>query len=183
MAQCAKSLSSEKCEQALNDSDAARDNAKTAAEGLKGVAGRMKDGKLTDADNAALKVVEQRFGKNFTSEKGLGKLAKGLEGAANKIGARGEGVVLRQGSTSTTTTQTAFVIPFTNSIYLNNYYFDGGFSNRYRERTMLHEAAHVNRKFGDDYIRNGVNDRHGQDSAFGNADTYACAAYPDACGF
>ena len=72
MAKCAKSLTEERCEQALDDSDAARDNARTAASGLRDVAGRMKEGKLTDADKSALKAVEQRFGKNFTSEKGLG---------------------------------------------------------------------------------------------------------------
>ena len=84
---------------------------------------------------------------------------------------------------SSTTTITAVVIPYTNSIYINDYYFDNRFSDRERERTMLHEGAHLNRKFGDDYIRNGTNERFGKRSAFRNADTYGCAAYPDTCGF
>ena len=179
LAQCHKSLSEERCETALNDSDAARDNARTAASGVREMAGRMKDGKLTDADKSALKVVEQRFGKNFTTEKGLGKLAKGLEGAANRIGERGEGAVLRQGKEDAS--WSGLVIPFTNTIRLSGTYFR--MEDRYREATIVHEGSHLNRKFGDDYIWNGINPRHGEDSGFGNADTYSCAVYPDTCGF
>jgi len=40
-------------------------------------------------------------------------------------------------------------------------------------------------KFGDEYIWHGVEDnaRYVKGSAFRNADTYACAGYPEACGF
>jgi RHS repeat-associated protein len=179
LAQCHKSLTAERCETALNDSDAARDNARAAASGVREVAGRMKEGKLTDADKSALKVVEQRFGKNFATEKGLGKLARGLDGAADRIGARGEGAVLRQGKEDAS--WSGLVIPFTNSIRLSGSYF--GMEERYRQATIVHEGSHLNRKFGDDYIWNGVNPRHGEDSGFGNADTYSCAVYPDTCGF
>lgn len=181
LAQCAKSLTEERCEKALNDSDAARDSARSAASGLRDVAGRMKEGKLTDSDKAALKVVEQRFGKNFTDEKGLGKLAKGLDGAANKIGARGEGAMLRQGKENGN--YLGLVIPFTNSIRLGGAYFSE--TDSVRQKVMLHEASHLNYKFGDEYIWSGVEDnaRYGKGSAFRNADTYACAVYPEACGF
>jgi uncharacterized protein RhaS with RHS repeats len=178
-AKCAKSLTEERCEQALDDSDAARDTARTVASELRDVAGRMKEGKLTDADNSALKAVEERFGKNFTTEKGLGKLAKGLDGAADRIGARGEGAVLRQGKEDAA--WSGLVVPYTNSIRLSGSYFN--MPEKYRQATMLHEGAHLNRKFGDDYIWKGVNPRHGERSGFRNADTCACAVFPQTCGF
>jgi RHS repeat-associated protein len=179
LAQCHKSLTEERCKTALNDSDAARDSARTAASGLRDVAGRMKDGKLTDADKSALKAVEQRFGKSFATEKGLGKLAKGLDGAANKIGARGEGAVLRQGGERAS--YGGLVIPLMNTVRLSGRYF--GMPENYRRATMLHEGAHLHRKFGDEYIRNGVNPRYDEESGFGNADTYSCTVYPETCGF
>ncbi|MBK8187593.1 MAG: RHS repeat-associated core domain-containing protein [Cellvibrio sp.] len=46
MAQCDNSVQGQKCEDALDRSDAARDNAHSAASGLRDVAGRVKDGKL-----------------------------------------------------------------------------------------------------------------------------------------
>ena len=95
-----------------------------------------------------MKAIEQRFGKNFTDEKGLGKLATGLEGAANRIGERGKGAVLKQGKENGN--YAGLVIPFTNSIRLGGSYF--GATDSYRKAAMLHEASHLNRKFGDDLL-------------------------------
>lgn len=179
MARCKKNMAEDRCEQALRDSDVARDNARAAASNLRDVAGRMTSGTLTDADKSALTVIEQRFGKNFTTEKGLNKFAKGLDDAANRIGERGEGAWLRQGKERAN--WSGLVIPFAHTIRLSGRYFEMG--DKYRQATMLHEAAHVNRKFGDDYIHGGVNRRHGKASGFRNADTYSCLVYPETCGF
>lgn len=109
MAQCDSSLTKEQCDKGLNDSDAARNNARSAASGLRDVAGRAKDSQLTDADKKALDVVSKRFGDKFTSTKGLERLANRLDKAADKIGARGEGVTLSEGNNRS--------IPFSGGVF------------------------------------------------------------------
>jgi RHS repeat-associated protein len=185
MAQCGKSLTGDKCETALDDSDRARNAAQGVAAGLKDVAGRMKDGKMTDSDRAVVGAVSEKFGKSFATEKGLGKLAKGLEGAANKIGARGQGAVLQQGNNadakSNAYVKSAGGFFNGNNIYINdkNYNNSAGF----RSYVVLHEAAHLDRKMGDEYISGGENSLYNSEKGWGNADTYACQVFSSACGY
>ena len=190
MAQCDNSVQGQKCEDALDRSDAARDNAHSAASGLRDVAGRVKDGKTTDADKAALEVVGKRFGEKFTSAKGLERLAKGLDKAANRIGARGEGAILTLGNNkpkSNGMLPDAYVVGggFGSKIYLNDGYF--AHKQGTQENIMLHEGAHLAWAWRDQYIEKGDNPLYNNSTPiFGaqrNADTYACLVYPAPCGF
>lgn len=181
MAQCGSSLQGENCEKALNDSDRARNAAQGVAAGLKDISGRMKSGKMTDSDKAIVKLVGDKFGSKFTSEKGLNRLSSGLNKAANRIGARGEGAVMTMGSHN----KTAQASPITQTIYLSDKYFQQ--SGTTRDYVMLHEGAHLAGAWRDSYIEKGDNKLFNNTTPiFGaqrNADTYACAVYPNACGF
>lgn len=188
MAQCGKKLPSGDCEKALDAADQARNDAITVSNGIKDITGKMAAGKeLSDADNATVAAIGEKFGDKFTSEKGLNKLAAGLDKAANKIGARGEGAVLMQGNNkpmSNGNERIAYASPLTNKIYLNNGFFSAGSLQPFY---MLHEGSHLAWAWRDLYIRKGSNHPlYNKDTPlFGaqrNADTYSCLVY-GGCGF
>lgn len=188
LAQCGGSLAkdSEKCEKALNDSDNARDTAKSVSSELKGLAGRVKDGKTTEADQGQLSgLAAKGYG---TTAGALTKIAGKLEQAANKIGARGEGMTLRDGGSASTDYAEAPKINFGlftthHGVTLFDKYFNTQDASR-REQVMLHEAIHNTGIYGDEYDKAGVTKLVGNEEAFwGNADTYACVPYATACGY
>jgi RHS repeat-associated protein len=155
MARCGSSLQGgrqDDCDKALNDADRARNDAMTVSQGIKGITSKMAAGEtLSDTDNATVSAIGAKFGDKFTTEKGLGKVAKGLDGAANKIGARGEGAILQRGNNADPKSN-AYVKSIGgffngNTIYINdkNYKNYDGF----RAYVILHEAAHLDRKMGD----------------------------------
>lgn len=188
MAQCGSNLKGEKCEQALNDADQARKDATTVSNGIKGITAKMASGeKLSDADNATVAAIGEKFGDKFTSEKGLNKLAGGLDKAANKIGERGEGAILAAGNNISIPfsgrVAPAYVLggALSSKIYLNNNYFSYGSTNR--QSIMLHESAHMAGAWRDKYIEEGNNPLFNKSSGYSNADTYSCLVYPGSCGF
>lgn len=121
-----------------------------------------------------------------TSEGGLTKLANGLEKAANKIGERGSGLVLKSNGNAPTNEATKInfgVFTVHTGVKLNNDYF-AVTNSAIREQTLLHEALHNTGVYGDKYDKPGVDGLIGDDKAFwGNADSYACVPYPAACGY
>lgn len=190
MAQCGSTLQGGRqyeCSKALDDTDATRDNARHASAGLKGIAERKRSGDLTDSDKEAIDVVSKRFGDKYASAKGLDRLADGLDQAADKIGARGEGVVLEAGNNkaipfSGGRVPPAYVwSPLASTIYLNDGYFNYGAIGR--ESTMLHEASHLAKQWRDKYIENGVNPYFNKTSGYSAADTYSCLVYASTCGY
>jgi uncharacterized protein RhaS with RHS repeats len=184
MAQCGKSLTGDNCEKALNDSDKVRETARSAASELKGIAGRAKDGKLTDADKAEMKALDAKGYR--TSEGGLTKLANRLEKAANKIGERNSGMEMQYSGNAIKAESPKvnfglFTVYY--GVKLNDGYFAITDSSR-REQIMLHEAIHNTGISGDAYDKTGVDGLISDDKAFwGNADTYACIPYASACGY
>ncbi len=188
MAQCGSNLTGDKCETALNDADQARNDATTVSNGIKDITAKMAAGeKLSDADNATVAAIGEKFGDKFTSEKGLNKLAGGLDKAANKIGARGEGAILSAGNNrsipfSGGRVPPAYVwSPLASKINLNDKYFGYGSTNR--QSIMLHESAHLAGAWRDNYIQDGNNPLFNKSSGYSNADTYSCLVYPSSCGF
>jgi RHS repeat-associated protein len=188
MAQCGSSLQGDNCEKALDAADQARNDATTVSNGIKDITGKMAAGeKLSGADNATVSAIGEKFGDKFTSEKGLNRLAAGLDKAAGKIGARGEGAVLMQGNNkplSNGNERIAYASPLTNKIYLNNGFFSAGALQPFY---MLHESSHLAWAWRDSYIRKGSNHPlYNKDTPlFGaqrNADTYSCLVY-GGCGF
>lgn len=197
MARCGSSLQGGRqhdCDKALDDADAARDNARHAAAGLKGIAERKKSGDLTDSDQTAIAVVGERFGKNFTSAEGLALLAGGLNRMADSIGERGKGMILQAGNEAVdsesgrvpnayvTKIDFGLFIKPGGTAYLNKSYFNK--PNGEREQIMLHESGHTVGFYGDEYGKKGVQRLFGNVSALtGNADTYACVPYSNICGY
>lgn len=197
LARCGSSLQGGRqhdCDKALDDSDAARDNARHAAAGLGGIAERKKSGDLTESDQAAIAVVGERFGKNFTSAEGLAQLAGGLNKMADSIGERGKGMILQVGNEAvdkeTGRVPHAYVTKINFGVfikpggtaYLNKSYFNQPGS--IREQIMLHESGHTVGFYGDEYGQKGVRGLFGNVSALvGNADTYACVPYSSSCGY
>jgi uncharacterized protein RhaS with RHS repeats len=185
LAQCGN-LQGKKCKRALDDAQAAKKHVDKVRAGIDKVVEKMANGeKLTEGEQGAIDAIGERFGDEFTTAEGLSNLGKGLEKMSSSIGARGEGMILHQGNNKGAT-DTAYVRSVRgffhgNKVYVNDYYFD--FPDNVRQRTMAHEAAHLNRIMDDDYIREGRNDHFNSGSAWGQADTYACAVFPASCGF
>ncbi len=186
MAQCDKSLAEKDCNTALDNADKARDLAKAASSALKDIAGRVKSGKTTEADESALKAVEEKFGKSFATLKGLKQLTKGLDKAINTIGERGAGITLMRGNDEPDRNGKVpgayHVWPF-NEINLNSGFING--SSLYQQGTIIHEAMHEAGYRGKEYYRKAKIDtvKDNFSALSDNADTYACQAIPTYCGY
>ncbi len=205
MAQCDKSLSSEQCQSALADADSARFDIQNAKSGIDGISQKMKNGdELTAGEQKALGVIGERFGKQFTTASGLGKLSSGLGKLSSglgklssglgkihdKIGERGSGAILARGNDKDAT-KSAYVVSAAktgffngNKIYLNSSHLNQ-VSNSVRSMDIVHEAAHLNRFMGDHYRKCGIDSllNSSPDSVGNNADTYACTVYSSDCGY
>ena len=185
MAQCG-SLEGDRCEQALDASDAARDNARAGAEALRGVAAKVADGQeLSSSEQSLVNAVTSSFGDDYGSADNLNKVAEALDKVADKIGARGEGLRLNQGvNRGTAAGYFDTSAGKSNNIYLNDKFFEGT-SSTSKKIVVFHEAAHATGKHGDVYrgsqLRAAVRQRNRNPSGYTlyyNADSYTCSQIP-----
>lgn len=189
-AKCGDTLDGSKdCETALDDADNARDQSKDAAEKILEIVD-TKSSERTDEQKEIVELIKTKFGNKAGSSRNLRKIAKGLNGIADKIGKRGEGAVLQRGDDSTgyeAYVQMSFAngnrMTSRNTIYLNTPYFAG--SNLRRESTLVHESGHLYLSGGHDWYvsGDGFKNRINEDNRsrkpvydfYRNADSYACS--------
>lgn len=171
--------------------NSARFDIQVAKSGIDGISQKLKNvDELNAGEQKSLSVIGDRFGKEFTTAKGLGKLSSGLGKIHDKIGERGGGVILARGNDKDPT-RSAYVLSAGkkvffngNKIYLNTSHLDQT-SNSVRSMDMVHETAHLNRFMGDFYRKAGIDSllKSSPGSIGSNADTYACTVYPSDCGY
>jgi hypothetical protein len=187
MATCGPGLPSADCAAAMNAADGARRSAMTLKSSFTELAGKVSSGKLSEGDQKQLDGLS-KINKSFGTAAGLEKLAAGMGKIADKIGARREGVMLKRGDDKPTASGRPIIgyvnaiPPFwaSSKIHLNTGFFSSSKSNNWREGIIMHEAAHNAKFFGDHYGNEETGALAGRD-LWGNADTYACAAYPNEC--
>jgi hypothetical protein len=197
LAKCGSDIKGKDCDNALDDSDQARDNMKNAASAINGIATKVANGDaLNKAEQKVVDLVKSRFGNKFGSVRNLKKVASGLKQGANKIGARGEGAILRRGESGNAR---AFVRSSNNyTIFLSKSFMGDSDSNA-RQKTLAHESMHLAGRGVDIYTRNrgrtgyllneavAHNNKRNAPNPFdlvNNADSYACSigAYLPTCG-
>lgn len=189
MAQCG-SLEGTECEKALDRSDHARDFSRKMADGLGALADRIDDGgELSEDDLAVVDAVAEKFGDAFEGADGLRSLSSKLNEMANRIGRRGEGVLLNKGE-SGRDSQGRPKSGYSDSgrPYVMFLTAEGlGQSDAGLSKTILHETAHLTgaatiafEKYGRSEISLGIIEGFPMER---NADSYACLVYPLACGF
>ena len=139
LAKCG-SLEGDNCETALDAADSARDTARSGAEALRGVAAKVADGKeLTSGEQKLVDAVTSSFGDEYGSADKLTEVAGALDGVADRIGARGEGLVLNKGNERSPNTPA--YVDGRNATALNNSFFDRGSPGK--QITIFHEATHI----------------------------------------
>ena len=183
LARCG-SLEGDRCEQALDASDGARDTARAGAEALRGVASKVADGQeLSSGEQQLVDAVTSSFGDDFGSADNLNKVADGLDQVADKIGERGSGLILNQGNNRGSATA-YFDTGRSNSVYLNDRFFNNR-SAAGQQITLFHESAHAAGRWGDVYrgsqLRAMVRRRNRNPSGYTleyNADSYTCSLIP-----
>lgn len=162
MAQCGRGLDGRDCDLALDTNDDARDSARNAATVISGIAGKISGGQdLSSGEQAIVDIVESRFGEGFGTADGLGKVASGLNEAADAIGARGSGAFLKRGGNMGRALASAkgpkLGTNSTNQIFLSNKFFSraGGGVTIPNQTTLLHEGVHLTGRDGDFYAGSG----------------------------
>jgi RHS repeat-associated protein len=141
MAACGDSLDGEDCEQALDDSDDARENLQKASNLIRDAANTNASERTKEQQNV-LNLVRSRFGNSVDFD----KVVTGLDKIAAGIGERGKGVTLERGNDSNPIAIAYVSGSFTgkgpNVAYLNSIYFDETSSSA-RQNTIAHEVGHI----------------------------------------
>ena len=181
-------IEGDQCDAALDDADRARAAIDKVRSAIDGVTSKMARGEnLAEGEQAFVDAIGEKFGDTFTTQKGLSGLSAGLDKVFNKIGARGEGMVLMQGNDERPGPAYVEFVPTRtglstgNKVYLNASYFRNSIDRRTYD--SVHEPAHLALILGDFYIRDGQNPLFNNPNALSNADTYACLVVPSPCGY
>jgi hypothetical protein len=190
LAKCGWNLRGQECEDTLKDADAARDTALGNEKLLGDISEKMADGNdLTSSEQEVVDFVAENYGDRYATAAGLEKLSDGFGKVAEKIGERGEGMIIRAGSRGLAAAAQAEKYGFPGrrqDVVVVFSSFRHSKDSRYRQGVIMHEAAHLADL--DDFHKYkwaGIEQLKSGNTSRGylhkNPDTYRCFAYPETC--